>query len=213
MSKNKEIIESLNWRYATKKFDATKKISQEDLDTLKESLRLTPSSYGLQPWKFLIIENKELRSKLREHSWGQAQVTDASHLFVLCTYTDTTDDFIDAHIRNTAEIRNIDAATLQGYSNFVKAKMTELTAEQKQTWNSKQAYIALGQLMTVCAELRIDATPMEGFEPEKYNEILGLNERGLHATLVCPVGYRSEEDAAQHTTKVRKPLNDLFKTH
>jgi nitroreductase len=210
MSKNKEIIENLNWRYATKKFDATKKICQEDLDTLKESLRLTPSSYGLQPWKFLIIENKELRSKLREHSWGQAQVTDASHLFVLCTYTDVTDQFIDEHIANTAVIRNVDPATLQGYGNFVKTKMKELSADQKKNWNSKQAYIALGQLMTVCAELRIDATPMEGFEPDKYNEILGLNERGLHATLVCPVGYRSEEDAAQHTIKVRKPTADVF---
>jgi nitroreductase len=213
MSKNKEIIESLNWRYATKKFDATKKISQEDLNTLMESLRLTPSSYGLQPWKFLIIENKELRSKLCEHSWGQAQVTDASHLFVLCTYTDITEDFIDQHIATTAATRNTDPANLQGYGNFVKAKMKELTSDEKKNWNSKQAYIALGQLMAVCAELRIDATPMEGFEPENYNKILGLNERGLHATLVCPVGYRSEDDTAQHTTKVRKPLNELFEKH
>jgi nitroreductase len=212
-SKNKEIIDRLNWRYATKKFDPTKKISQEDFETLKESLRLTPSSYGLQPWKFLIIENNDLRAKLREHSWGQAQVTDASHLFVLCTYSDVTDDFIDQHIATTATTRCIDPANLQGYGNFVKAKMKELSPDQKKTWNSKQAYIALGQLMAVCAELGIDATPMEGFEPENYNEILGLNERGLTATLVCPIGYRSEEDAAQHTTKVRKPLNELFESH
>jgi nitroreductase/dihydropteridine reductase len=213
MNKNKNILENLNWRYATKKFDLTKKINPEDLETLKEALRLTPSSYGLQPWKFLIIENQELRSKLREYSWGQAQVTDASHLFVLCTHTDITEDFIDQHISTTAAIRNIDPANLQGYGNFVKAQMKALTPEQKKTWNSKQAYIALGQLMAVCAELRIDATPMEGFEPENYNKILGLNERGLHATLVCPVGYRSEDDTAQHTTKVRKPLNELFEKH
>jgi nitroreductase len=204
------LLDALKWRYATKKFDSTRKIPAATWAALEESLVLTPSSFGAQPWKFLVVDNPELRSKLVSVSWGQAQVTDASHLFILCTYTDTTDDSIDAHIRNTAEIRNIDAATLHGYSNFVKAKMTELSAEQKKTWNSKQAYIALGQLMAVCAELRIDATPMEGFEPEKYNELLGLNERGLHATLVCPVGYRSEEDTAQFTIKVRKSTVDVF---
>lgn len=212
MSKNKEIIESLNWRYATKKFDPTRKISNEDLETIKESLRLTPSSYGLQPWKFLIIENLELRSQLREHSWGQAQVTDASHLIVLCTYTDVSDEFINAHIANTSETRNVDPSTLLGYGNFVKSKMKNLSLEQKKIWNSKQAYIALGQLMAVCAKLRIDTTPMEGFEPEKYNELLGLNARGLHTTLVCPLGYRSQEDVAQFNPKVRRSMEEIFET-
>jgi nitroreductase / dihydropteridine reductase len=204
------IIESLNWRYATKKFDASKRVSEEDLATLKEVLRLTPSSYGLQPWKFLIIENKELRSQLREHSWGQSQVTDASHLFVLCTYLDTTDEFIDEHIMNTAQIRTIDPSTLQGYGNFVKKKMQELSLEEKRIWNSKQAYIALGQFLLACAEMKIDATPMEGFDADKYNEILGLTEKGLQATLVCPIGYRSQEDPALLNLKTRRSVDELF---
>lgn len=204
------ILDTLNKRYATKKFDPTKKICAEDLNTLKEVLRLTPSSYGLQPWKFLIIENPELRAQLREQSWGQSQVTDASHLIVFCTYTDMTDELIDSHVRNTAETRNLDIANLQGYADFVKKKMQGLTPEQKRTWNSKQAYIALGQFMVACAEMQIDATPMEGFEPEKYNEILGLTEKGLQATLVCAIGYRSADDAAQFSPKVRRPIEDIF---
>lgn len=204
------ILQKLQWRYATKKFDPVKKIRTEDLNILKEVLRLTPSSYGLQPWHFLMIENPELRAELRVHSWGQAQVTDASHLIIICTYTDMSDAFIDAHIKHTAEQRNIETDKLQAYGNFVKKKMEDLTLEQKRIWNSKQAYIALGQFMLACAEMQIDATPMEGFEPEKYNEILGLTERGLQATLVCPIGYRSEEDPAQFNTKVRRPIEDLF---
>ena len=203
-------IQNLKWRYATKKFDPTRKISAADLSILKEILQLTPSSYGLQPWKFLIIENTELREELRIHSWGQKQVTDASHLIVLCTYTDMTHEFIDAHIQNTAQIRGVDPATLEGYGNFIKKKMSELSLEQKRIWNSKQAYIALGQLMLACAEMGIDATPMEGFEPEKYNEVLNLETKGLQATLVCPIGYRSEDDPAQFNPKVRRPIDDIF---
>lgn len=204
------ILQKLNWRYATKKFDPSKKINAQDLDILKEVLRLTPSSYGLQPWKFVIVEDQALREELRIHSWGQSQVTDASHLIVICTYTDVSEEFIDAHVKQTAEQRNLETEKLQGYGNFVKKKMADLTLEQKRIWNSKQAYIALGQFMLACAEMQIDATPMEGFEPEKYIEILGLTERGLQATLVCPIGYRSSEDLAQFNPKVRRPIKDLF---
>lgn len=210
MSKNKEIIEAINWRYATKKFDPTKKICSEDLETLKEVLRLTPSSYGLQPWKFLIIEDPELRKELRVHSWGQSQVTDASHLFVLCTYLRTTEEQVDQHVENTALTRGVNKETLAGYGNFVKKKMSELSDEDMKFWNIKQAYIALGHLLSACATLKIDATPMEGFEPDKYNELLGLNERGLNATLVCPVGYRSADDQAQFNLKVRRDPETLF---
>ena len=210
MSKNKEIIEAINWRYATKKFDPTKKISAEDLETLKEVLRLTPSSYGLQPWKFLIIENPEVREQLREHSWGQSQVTDASHLFVLCTYLRTTDEQVDQHVENTALTRGVDKSTLAGYGNFVKKKMSELSDEEMRLWNIKQAYIALGHLLSACATLRIDATPMEGFEPALYSKILDLEAKGLYPALVCPVGYRSSEDPAQFNAKVRKSAEEVF---
>jgi nitroreductase len=206
----KTIIDNLNWRYATKKFDSSKKVSNENLDTLLEVLRLTPSSYGLQPYTFLVIENKEIREKLKEKSGGQTQVTDASHLIVLCSYLDISDRHIDAHVANTANARGLEAETLKGFGDFMKKTINQLDADKKQIWNSKQAYIALGQLMHACADMKIDATPMEGFDPAGYDEVLGLTAKNLHATLVCPIGYRSEEDANQHFKKVRKSREDLI---
>lgn len=206
----KTIIDNLNWRYATKKFDSSKKVSQENLETLLEVLRLTPSSYGLQPYKFLIIENPEIREKLKEKSWGQTQITDASHLIVLCSYIDVNETHIDAHISNTANTRGMEVENLKGYSDFMKNTISQLDAEKKQIWNSKQAYIALGQLLHACADLKIDATPMEGYDPAGYDEVLGLKEKNLHASVVCPIGYRSEEDATQHFAKVRKSKEDII---
>ena len=204
------ILEALNWRYATKKYDTSKKISAQDLETIKEVLRLTPSSYGLQPLKFLIVENPEIRKELRTHSWGQSPVTDASHLLVFCSYIDVDDQHIDLHIENTANTRKTDVSNLAGYGEFVKTKMKSLALNEKKIWNSKQAYIALGQLLLACAQMGIDATPMEGFESEKYDEILGLTKQNLHAALVCPIGYRSSEDLAQFNTKIRKSSADMF---
>lgn len=203
-------IEDLNWRYATKKFDPTKKISDTELQTLLEVLRLSPSSYGLQPLKFLIVENKELREKLKEKSWGQPQVTDASHFIILCSYIDIHDEHIDKHIENTALTREGDPANFVGYSNFMKASINKLSPEEKKVWNSKQAYIALGHLLHSCAQMRIDSVPMEGFEADGYDEILNLKAQNLHAVLACPIGYRSDEDTNQHLKKVRKEHNDLF---
>lgn len=205
-----DIIEALNWRYATKKFDPTKKVTPEDLDKIKEVLRLSASSYGLQPLKYLIIENPDIREKLKVHSWGQSQVTDASHLIVFCSFVDIQDKHIDHHIENTAAIRSSDPEKLSGYGSFVKKKLAALEIEEKSNWNSKQAYIALGQLMLACALMGIDSTPMEGFEPEEYDKILGLTERNLHAVLVMPIGYRHPEDTAQFNKKVRKTTEDLF---
>lgn len=207
---HQHILDALNWRYATKKFDSSKKISPKDLQTLKEVLRLTPSSYGLQPWKFLIIENQALRQQLREKSWGQSQVTDASHLIVFCSYLDLKEEHIDNHIANTSITRNQDIENLAGYGNFVKKTLSNLSPTDISTWSSKQLYIALGQLMLACAEMKIDATPMEGFEPAGYDEILGLKAKNLHATLVCPIGYRHNDDASQFNKKVRKSNEDVF---
>jgi nitroreductase/dihydropteridine reductase len=207
---HQHILEALNWRYATKKFDSSKKISPKDLETIKEVLRLTPSSYGLQPWKFLLIENQAIRQQLREKSWGQSQVTDASHLIVFCSYLDLKEEHIDEHISNTSVTRNQDIENLAGYGNFVKKTLSNLSPTDISTWSSKQLYIALGQLMLACAEMKIDATPMEGFEPAGYDEILGLKAKNLHATLVCPIGYRHLEDGAQFLKKVRKEQDDIF---
>lgn len=208
----KTLIDNLNWRYATKKFDSTKKITDEKLTILKEALRLSPSSYGLQPYKFLIIENKEIREKLKEKSWGQTQITDASHLLVLCSYIDINENHIDDHVSNTASARGMEVEALKGFGDFMKNTISKLDVEKKQIWNSKQAYIALGQLLSACAHLKIDATPMEGFDPAGYDEVLGLKAKNLHASLVCPIGYRSEEDANQHFAKVRKSTEALFET-
>ena len=203
-------IENQNWRYATKKFDTTKKVSDSDLAILKEAIRLSTSSYGLQPYKVLIIENEEIRKQLQPVSWGQSQIVDASHLFVFANYTDIEDTHIDNYVEDIAATRGLNVSDLQGYSDFMKSKIVPLPADKKAIWTSKQTYLALANLMNAAAEMKIDVTPMEGFEPERYNEILGLNASGLNACLVATVGYRHEEDANQFAKKVRKSEANLF---
>ena len=207
-----QFIKNANWRYATKKFDATKKISNEDLTSLKEAIRLTASSYGLQPYKVLIVENPDLRAQLQPVSWGQSQIVDASHLLVFANIINFGEKEIDATINNMATTRNLPLEALQGYGDFMKSKLVSLPEDVKNTWTSKQTYLALGNLLNAAAELKIDVTPMEGFEPEKYNEILGLDKLGLNASLVATIGYRHEEDATQHYAKVRKSEEELFVT-
>jgi nitroreductase len=203
------ILENLNWRYATKKFDATKKVSTNDLETLTEVLRLTPTSYGLQPLKFLVIENPAIRAKLLEKSYGQNQVIDASHLIVMCAFNNVDDSHVDDYVQNIATVRELPVEQLAGFGQYMKQNIGHMDAAQKQLWASKQAYIALGQFLHACADLRIDATPMEGFQPEGYDEVLGLKEKNLNAVLVCPIGYRSVEDQNQHLKKVRKAISDI----
>ena len=205
-------IENQKWRYATKKFDASKKVSASDLETLKEAIQLSTSSYGLQLYKVFIIENPEVRAQLQPASWGQSQIIEASHLFVFANIVDVQDQHIDAYVQNFANTRALTVEDLKGYSDFMKSKIVPLPVEQKAVWTSKQTYLALGNLLNAAAELKIDVTPMEGFEPEQYNEIIGLNELGLNASLVAAVGYRHEEDVTQHYAKVRKPKQELFIT-
>ena len=205
-------IESQNWRYATKKFDATKKISNEDLEILKEAIRLSSSSYGLQPYKILIVENEDLRKAIQPVSWGQSQIVDASHLFVFANVVNFNAQHIDDLIQNMATTRGLEISQIQGYGDFMKSKLLALPNDVLSTWTSKQSYLALANLLNAAADLKIDVTPMEGFEPEKVNEILGLDALGLHASLLATVGYRSEEDATQHYKKVRKSTEELFIT-
>lgn len=205
-----KIIEDLNWRYATKKFDPTKKISDKDIETIKESLRLVPSSYGLQPLKYLLIESPEIRDQLVAASYGQMQVKDASHLIVLCSLINVEEKHVDEYMENIAQTRNVESDSLQLFSNTIKGSIDKMNTHDVVTWTEKQAYIALGQLMHTCATMRIDATPMEGFDPKAYDEILNLSESNLKATLVCPIGYRHQEDEAQHRAKVRKSKESIF---
>jgi nitroreductase len=205
-------LNNQNWRYATKKFDAAKKISNEDLNILKEAIRLSSSSYGLQPYKVIIVENPELRANLQPAAWGQSQIVEASHLIVFANETKLDDSAIDDYLKNMSEIRNTPMEALAGYGAFMKSKITTLTAEEKNIWTAKQTYLALGNLLNAAAELKIDVTPMEGFVPAQINEILGLDELNLNASLIATIGYRHEEDATQFYKKVRKSHEELFIT-
>ena len=205
-------LDNQNWRYATKKFDATKKISTEDLNTLKEAIRLSSSSYGLQPYKIIIVENPEVREQLLAAAYGQKQVVDASHLIVFANEINFGEEGIDKFSINMSETRGVSLESIQGYVGYVKSNITGLPEETRNIWTSKQTYLALGNLLNAAAELKIDVTPMEGFMPAKVNEILDLYKLGLNASLMATVGYRSEEDDTQHYKKVRKSNEELFIT-
>lgn len=204
------IIEDLNWRYATKKFDPSKKLTEEQLDILKESIRLSASSYGLQAYKVLIVEDPAIREKLMEASYGQRPVVDASHLIIFCAYTKVTEEDAKQYMELISETRGTDMKNLEGFQNGIVNSINNRSDEDVIAWTSKQTYIALGHLLHTCASIRVDSLPMEGFSPKAYNEILGLDEFNLTATLACPVGFRHEEDHTQHNKKVRKSNEDLF---
>lgn len=204
------LIENLNWRYATKKFDPSKKISDSDIETIKEAISLSATSYGLEAYKVLIIEDENLRQQLLPASWGQTQVTDASHLLVFCSFNTVSPEYIDGYVQLKSDVQGIPSENLTGYGDFMKKTIASFPDEATKNWTAKQTYIALANAMTACAELKLDSCPMEGFDAGKYNEILGLDSKGLSAALVLPIGYRSEEDQTQHGKKVRKPLTELF---
>lgn len=204
-----EIIEQLKWRYACKEFDKDKKISDEDFNVLLESLQLTASSYGLQPWKFVIVENQQTREELVVHSWNQRQVSEASHLIVMCIPDTIDEEFIDKYLSSMATTRDQDIESLEGFKKMLMMVANKSDAD-KELWAKKQVYIALGNLLTTCAVMNIDSCPMEGFLPQKYDEVLGLKELGLKSVLVCPVGYRSSNDKYADLKKVRYTLDELI---
>ncbi len=205
-----ELLKILNWRYATKKFDSTKRVNNSDLEKLKEAIQLSVSSYGLQLFKVLIIENQEIRRELRKASWDQSQITDASHLFIFCNYKANCLQQVDNYINLVADTQNTDVKELQPYGDSIKSGINKMSQEQRNSWAEKQTYIAMSNLIIACAELKIDACPMEGFDSKEYNRILGLDEMGLNAALIATVGYRSIDDEAQFRKKVRKSKALLF---
>ena len=205
-------IENQNWRYATKKFDTTKKVSNEDLETLKEAIRLSSSSYGLQLYKVIFVENTDLRAKLQPAAWGQSQIVDASHLIIFANQTNIGDAEIDSYLKNISETRSLPIEALSGYGDFMKGAINPLTEDAKNVWTSKQTYLALANLLNAAAELKIDVTPMEGFDPKQFNEILGLDKLNLNSAVSAAIGYRHEDDDTQHYKKVRKSNEDLFIT-
>lgn len=205
-------LDKQNWRYATKKFDSAKKINEADLDFLKEAVRLSASSFGLQLYKVIIIENPEIKAQLLPASYGQTQITDASHLFIFANQMNVGNTEIDAYLKNTSEIRELPIEALAGYGDYMKGFVNPIPEDAKNVWTAKQTYLALGNLLNAAAELNIDATPMEGFNAAQFNEILGLDKLNLNAAVIAPVGYRHEEDETQHHKKVRKSHEDLFIT-
>ncbi|WP_459211848.1 NAD(P)H-dependent oxidoreductase [Aquimarina rhabdastrellae] len=202
------IIESLEWRYATKKFDATKSLSTAQIDTLIQAFNLTATSYGLQPLKLVVIHNKDLQQQLVAHSMNQQQVADASHLLVICIEKEISSDYIINHFERVKAIRNTNDEVLKPFRDYLIDSFGGKSTTEIRTWASKQAYIALGNLLTVCATQEIDACPMEGFVPEKYDEVLQLDKKGLSSILVLPVGYRSNEDMFADFAKVRRSTNE-----
>lgn len=202
------IVEILKWRYATKKFDSTKKLSSDKINTLKEAFNLTATSYGLQPIKLLVIENQKIKDSLVEHSWGQKQVSNASHVLVICIHTSIDTNYIKKYYKRVKEIRNTPDEILSKFENFLIEDFGKKSDDEISLWATKQAYIAMGNLLTVCAIEKIDACPMEGFLPNEYDKLLGLSEKGLKSVLVLPVGYRADDDIFSDMKKVRKHVAD-----
>lgn len=203
------IIEKLEWRYATKKFDSSKKVTSEKIDILKKAFNLTATSYGLQPIKLIVLQNKDIQQKLIEHSFNQQQVVQASHLLIICVPKEFNSKAVDNYFKLVKKLRNTPDEVLQPFKDYMKADIEKQNEDFLFQWNKNQAYIALGNLLTVCAVEGIDSCPMEGFIPEKYDEVLQLNEKNLRSVLALPIGYRAEDDFMQAQKKVRKPINEV----
>jgi hypothetical protein len=206
----KTIEKALNWRYATKKYDATFQLNDEQRDILEKSLQLTPTSYGLQPLHYFWINDPELRQKIKELAWNQQQIIDASEVLILCAKIDLEETYLHSHADLMRDTRGMEEDQIQGFRNHLIDAIGKKSKEEIRNWNSKQAYIALGQLLHTCALLEIDATPMEGFSPSKLDQLLDLTKKGLQSVLICTLGKRAEDDKYQHLKKVRRPINSLF---
>lgn len=203
-------IKNLEWRYATKKFDATKSLSNSQINILKEAFNLTATSYGLQPVKMVVIQNKEIQNQLVAHSWNQTQVLEASHVLVLCIPKEYTNKDVENYFSLVKKIRNTPDEILNPFKEMLTSSIDSKSQEELKTWNTNQAYIALGNLMTVAANEQIDTCPMEGFIPEKYDEILNLDKHNLTSVLVLPVGYRADDCFMKDLKKIRKKTEEVI---
>jgi len=205
------ITEALRWRYATKKFDAARKIPAETWSALEEALILAPSSYGLQPWKFVVVEDTATREKLSAASHGQRQPVDASHFVVFAAKKNLDAAHVDRHVRRSAEVRGVAVETLKGFGDLMKSSTEQARkAGYLDAWMGRQVYIALGEFMTAAALLGIDACPMEGIEAPKFDEILGLTALGYGALCACAAGYRAADDKYADAPKVRFRPEDVI---
>lgn len=207
---NESILDALHWRYATKHFDSTKKVSEEDVQTLCEAMRLSPSSFGFQPWKFVVVTDPDLRKKLREAAYGQAQVTDASHLIVMCAKNTLTEEDIRKFVRYTETVRGLVPHSLEGAEQMMLGSLKRMTPGDIVHWNKRQLYLPLGSILTLAALKGIDACPMEGFDSAAVTSLLNLTNEGFTAVAFCALGYRSPEDKYADAKKSRFPADTVI---
>jgi nitroreductase len=206
----KQVVEALHWRYATQKFDATKVIPEATWQALEEALVLTPSSIGLQPWKFVVVTDRVLKERLKPAAWNQSQVSDCSHFVVFAVRKDLGSDHVDRHMERMVEVRGVTRDSLSKYGQMALKNLEKARAEGRlDTWQTHQVYIALGSFMTAAAVLGVDTCPMEGFQPAQFDEILELNALGYASVVACAAGYRHPDDKYAVTKKVRFKHNDV----
>lgn len=198
----------MRWRYATKKFDPNRFVNEGVVDSILESGNLSASSYGLQPYQFVLVTDRQFRESLVASSYGQRQVVDSSHLIVIAIRTDVDEDYIRNFTRFKESERKLPVGSLNGYAEIMIKSILAMEPEGRLQWAAKQAYIAMGTMMAACAMAQVDACPMEGFSPQDYNSKLDLPSRNLQVQLLLPIGYRSPEDETRHLAKVRRPITD-----
>lgn len=209
---SKSLLAALQWRYATKIFDATKKIPADLWAALEQALVLTPTSYGMQPYQFLIVQDAAKRAALLPHSWGQKQVVDCSHYLVLTARTEVTDVDVAKLIQRTSELRGIPLEKLNFYRDMILSDVVNgPRGKTAHEWAARQSYIALGNIMTSAALLGVDACPMEGLSPVEYDKVLGLNGSGYKTVVACAFGYRAATDKYASLPKVRYASADLLR--
>lgn len=202
-------IPYLQWRAAIKKYDPSRKLSSEQVEVLLEALNLSPSSYGLQPYHFLLITNEQLRKDIQMASYDQPQITAASHLIVIAAQLQMGEAEVERYMQRITEVRGGSVEYLQGYAETILNSIKRKSSQEIAAWNAHQAYLALGTLLTVAAEQKIDATPMEGFDVAKVDALLGLSEKGLTTSVLVPVGFRDESDPYLQRAKVRRKIEDI----
>ena len=205
----KTLLEAMQWRAAVKKF-ISEPLKKDQMDLLLEAVRLAPSSFGLQPVKVIVVTNSEVLLKLRAAGYNQAQISEASALFVFTVETGLDDVFVDRFITSTSETRGVPVEALTDYSNMMKESLASRTPEQRIAWAANQAYLSLGVLITSAAVEGIDVGPMEGFDPAQFDEILGLKEKGLTTKVIAAVGFRNAADPYLAMKKVRFPIDEVI---
>jgi nitroreductase len=207
-----DYTKNLLWRYATKKFDTSKKLSEEQVELLKNAARLAPSSFGLQPWKFYLVSNPEVRAEIRKVGYDQAQITDASHVFVIAARVGFNENDVTTFVEDISKTRNMPLEALEGYKQMMNGSVAQKANDGSlDAWCARQAYIALGFILSAAAQNGIDACPMEGFDASAVEKILGIREEGYAAYALCPVGFRSSEDEQASWPKVRFEMNKVVK--